>query len=136
MRGGLPALQPCLVSRHRRGSSSHEGGAVMAPQDEAMRGATAEANEVFDRLRNLVEEQVRQGAEEIGVLEVAREAGLELDERTLAELQIPPSIPVLRFLPWFNWFPWCPLWCLWWRRYPWYRCTWWWWHRCHSSGCC
>jgi hypothetical protein len=107
----------------------------MAPQDETLRRATAEANEIFDRIRNLVEEQVRQGAEEIDVLQVTRESGLEIDDRTLTELQIPPTIPVLRFVPWFSWFPWCPLWCWWWRRYPWYRCTWWWWHRCHWWGC-
>lgn len=107
----------------------------MAPQDETLRRAMAEANEIFDRMRNLVEEQVRQGAEEIDVLQVTREAGLEIDERALSELQIPSSIPVLRFLPVLSWFPWCPLWCLWWRRYPWYRCSWWWWHRCHSWGC-
>jgi hypothetical protein len=104
----------------------------MAPQDEALVRATAEANEIFDRMRALVEEQVEQGAAELNVLDVAQRAGLEVNAGTLSELQIPSTIPVIRFLPYHVWWPWRPFWCWLWRlRWPWYCCCPYWWHRCH-----
>ena len=102
------------------------------PLDEAYVRANEEANEIFDRMRELVEREVGRGAQELDVISVAREAGLELDEQTISELQIPQFVPVVRFVPWHHWYPWRPIWCWWWRyRYPYYRCCPYWWHRCH-----
>lgn len=100
--------------------------------DETLSKANAEANEVFQRMQATVEERARAGVAELDVLEVTRASGLELDERTLSELQVPRVVPVHPFIPWHVWFPWRPFWCWWWHfRYPWYRCCPWWWHRCH-----
>jgi hypothetical protein len=99
--------------------------------NEALGRVMAEANSVFDKLRSTVEEQVESGATELDVAEIARRAGLEIEEATLDELRIDRVIPVHRWLPWHEWFPWRPLWCWWWRYYPWYRCCPWWWYRCH-----
>jgi len=102
------------------------------PLDEAYVRANTEANEIFERMRQLVERHVDQGASEINVVEVARESGLELDGRVLSELQVPEVIVVNRFLPWHLWFCWRPIWCWWWNyRYPYYRCCPYWWQRCH-----
>ena len=104
----------------------------MAELDQALERATAEVNEVFDRLGAIVEERAGGGATALDVLDVTREAGLELEDRVLDELQVPRVIPVHRFIPWHVWFPWRPLWCWWWNfRHPWYRCCPYWWHRCH-----
>jgi hypothetical protein len=104
----------------------------MAPQDETLARATAEANEIFGRMQSLVEERAAQGAQELNVLEIARESGLEVDDRTLSELHLPATIPVIRFVPWHIWWCWRPLWCWWWNlRYPWYHCCGYWWYRCH-----
>ena len=102
--------------------------------DEAYLRANSEANETFDRLRQVVEELIEGGADQISVLDAARRAGLEeIDERVLEQLQLPEYVPVQRFVPWHVWWPWRPLWCWWWsRRWPWYRCPCgWWWYRCH-----
>jgi hypothetical protein len=100
-------------------------------QEDVLAKATAEANETFGKLAKVVEEAAkREGTLE--VLEIAKRAGLEIDEAALRELQIDPIIPIHPWLPWYVWFPWRPLWCWWWRRhYYWYRCCPWWWHRCH-----
>jgi hypothetical protein len=104
----------------------------MAELDDALAKVTAEANEIFDRMRGMVEEAVAGGATQLDVAEIARNSGLELDEKILDELQVDRIIPVLPWLPWYYWWPWRPLWCWWWHRYyPWYRCCHWWWHRCH-----
>jgi len=104
----------------------------MAPQDETFLRATAEANKIFEKMGKMIEEKVNQRAKELNVLEIARESGLELDEKSLTELQIPSIIPVHPFMPWHHWFCWRPLWCWWWHfRYPWYRCCPYWWYRCH-----
>jgi len=104
----------------------------MAAQDETFVRATNEANDVFEKIGKAVEEKVKQRAREVNVLEIARSAGLELDEKSLTDLQIPTLIPVHPFIPWPHWFPWRPLWCWWWHfRYPWYRCCPYWWYRCH-----
>lgn len=104
----------------------------MPPQDEVFARANTEANEIFEKIGKAVEERVKQRARELNVLEIARSSGLELDEKTLTELQIPVTIPVHPFIPWYVWFPWRPLWCWWWHfRYPWYRCCPYWWYRCH-----
>lgn len=99
--------------------------------DDVVARATKEANEVFGRLAKAVEGAANKEGT-IKVADVARQAGLEIDERTLTELQIDPIIHVHPWLPWHIWFPWRPLWCWWWhRRYHWYRCCPWWWYRCH-----
>ncbi|MBO3745599.1 hypothetical protein J5X84_05905 [Streptosporangiaceae bacterium NEAU-GS5] len=104
----------------------------MPENDEAFLRANAAANEVFERLRRVAEDRTAAGEIQLSVLEVAREAGLELDDKALGEAQIPEFIPVQRFIPWDVWFPWRPLWCWWWRiYYPWHRCCPYWWHRCH-----
>jgi hypothetical protein len=104
----------------------------MPESDEGFLRANAEVNEIFDRLREAVEETARGDAQQVSVLEVARRAGLELDERVLGELKVPELVPVIRFIPWDIWFPWRPIWCWWWGfRYPWYRCCPFWWYRCH-----
>jgi hypothetical protein len=93
--------------------------------------ATAEANEAFAKLARVVDQASKKEGP-IKVVEIARQAGLEIDERVLAELHIDPIIHVLPWLPWYCWFPWRPIWCWWWhRRYYWYHCCPWWWHRCH-----
>jgi hypothetical protein len=103
----------------------------MSEPDEGFLRANQEANEVFGRLQQIVEGAVASGERTISVLATAREIGLELDERVLAELQIPEVVAVQPFLPWHIWYPWRPLWCWWWRRWPFYRCPCdWWWYRC------
>ena len=105
----------------------------MSNRDETLSRAVAEANEVFGRMAQMVEEKVKEGATEISVTEIAQGVGIEIDERTLEDLQIPELVPVHPFLPWHLWWPWRPFWCRWWRiRYPWYGyCCPWWWARCH-----
>jgi hypothetical protein len=104
----------------------------MPETDEVFMRANAEANEVFERLRQVAENRVAQGDRQLQILNVAREAGLELDDGVLTELQLPEYVPAQRFIPWDVWFPWRPLWCWWWHfRYPWYRCCPYWWYRCH-----
>jgi len=104
----------------------------MAQRDETLFRATAEANEVFGRLAEVVERMVREGADALDVVDIAKESGLEIDDAVISELQIPRIIYPVRFVPWYIWWPWRPLWCWWWRlRYPWYRCCPYWWHRCH-----
>jgi hypothetical protein len=101
--------------------------------DEAYLRANTEANETFERLRRAVEESVDGGAQQVSVLDTARQVGMEIDERVLEELHLPEFVPVQRFLPWHVWWPWRPLLCWWWRgRWPWYRCPCdWYWYRCH-----
>jgi hypothetical protein len=105
----------------------------MPELDEGFLRANAEADEVFGRLMEVVEERVNRGEQQLPVLDIVREAGLELDDRVLADLQLPDVIPVHRFLEPRFYFPWRPIYCWWWRyRYSWYRCPcgYWWW-RCH-----
>ena len=103
----------------------------MPYQDDILAKATAEANETFGRLAKVVEEAAREEGS-LEVLDIARRAGLEIDDAALRELQIDPIVHIHPWLPWYVWFPWRPLWCWWWRRrHPWYRCCPWWWHRCH-----
>jgi hypothetical protein len=93
--------------------------------------AEAEANEVFGRLAEVVQ-GLAERADEIDVLEVAQEVGLEIDEALLEQLQIDRFIIPNPWLPWHIWFPWRPWWCWWWRRhYPRYRCCPWWWYSCY-----
>jgi hypothetical protein len=103
------------------------------PIDEVLLRAHAEANDIFERMGQAVEARVSRGEQQLDVLEVAREAGLEVDERHLSELQLPDTVPVNRILPWYDWYPFRAWWCWWWRfRYPWYNfCCPWWWYRCH-----
>ena len=104
----------------------------MTELNDALAKVTAEANGIFARMGAVVEEAVAQGATELKVVEIARKAGIELDEKTLDELQIDRVIYVYPWLPWHHWWPWRPIWCWWWHRFhPWYRCCPWWWHRCH-----
>ena len=100
--------------------------------DETLLGANAEANEIFERMREIVGARVSRGEQQVNVLEVARESGLDIDERHLGDMQVPETVPVNRILPWHDWFPFRPFWCWWWRyHYPWYQCCPWWWYRCH-----
>ena len=104
----------------------------MTELNNALARTTAEANEIFDRMRQVVEEAVKEGATELDVAEVGRKVGFEIDRKTLDELRIDPVILVHPWIPWHIWWPWRPLWCWWWHRYhPWYRCCPWWWHGCH-----
>jgi hypothetical protein len=114
----------------------NERRSIMADLNSAVASANAEANAVFGKLAKAVEQAAKKGGT-INVVEVVRQAGLELDEKVLAGLHIDPVIHILPWLPWHYWFPWRPLWCWWWhRRYAWYRCCPWWWHRCHwTPGC-
>jgi len=101
--------------------------------DEGFLRANAEVNEVFGNLQRLVEERAAGGADQLSVLETAREARLEIDDRVLEELHLPEFVPVQRFLPSHIYFPVYPLLCWYWRRrWPWYQCpcNWWWW-RCY-----
>jgi hypothetical protein len=109
---------------------------VMTELNDALARVTAEANGIFDKMRTVVEEAVAGGATQLEVVEVARKAGLQLDEKTIDELQIDRIIYVYPWLPWHHWWPWRPLWCWWWHQYhPWYRCCPWWWYRCHWHPC-
>jgi len=104
----------------------------MTERDETLLKATAEADELFTNMSQLVSRRVEAGERSLDVVEIAKEAGLEVDDRIIEELQIPRLIPAIRFLPWYEWYPWRPLWCWWWRyRYPWYRCCPYWWYRCY-----
>jgi hypothetical protein len=104
----------------------------MTERDDTLLKATAEADELFNRMSQIVSRRVEAGEQSLDVVEIAKEAGLEVDDRIIDELQIPRLVPAIRFLPWHHWYPWRPLWCWWWRyRYPWYRCCPYWWHRCH-----
>ena len=102
----------------------------MAERDERLIQATTEANEIFGRLAEAVENRVGQ-ADMLDVVEIATEAGLEIDDGVIEELQLTRFIPPLRFVPWHHWDPWRPLWCWWWRRHPWHDCCPYWWHGCH-----
>lgn len=96
--------------------------------------AISQANEVFAGLGRSVEASLEGKPEELDVLEIAKQAGLEdLDEVALRELQIPRRIFVHPWLRWQDYYPWRPLWCWWWRRYyPWYgSCCPYWWYRCN-----
>lgn len=104
----------------------------MTELEDALSKVTAEANDIFDKMREAVEEAVEGGATQLDVAEIARKSGLQLEERTLEEIQVDRIIHVHPWLPWHHWWPWRPLWCWWWHRYhPWYRCCPWWWYRCH-----
>ena len=104
----------------------------MKDMNDAVAKANAEANAVFEKMRSTIEEHVKRGTPQLDVLDVAKQAGLQIDERILGELQIDRLIPLHPWLPWHCWWPWRPLWCWWWHRYyPWYRCCPWWWSRCH-----
>ena len=104
----------------------------MSKLNSELAKVTAEANDIFDKMRIVVEEEVTKKTPELNVVDIARRAGLELDEKILDELQVDRVIQVHPWLPWHVWWPWRPLWCYWWRRFhPWYRCCPWWWHRCH-----
>jgi hypothetical protein len=108
----------------------------MSDLDEAVAKANAEANAVFGKLAQTVEQASKRGGT-INVLQVAQKAGLEIDERTLASLHIDPIIYIHPWIPWHVWFPWRPLWCWWWhRRYSWYHSCPWWWHRCYWHPYC
>jgi hypothetical protein len=62
----------------------------MEAHDEDLADAMARANEVFGRLTRTVEEAVKEApAAPIDLLEVARAAGLELDEAVLTRLELP-----------------------------------------------
>lgn len=107
----------------------------MANLDEVIAQANAEAGQAFGRLAKALEAAGKRGGA-VKVLDVARQAGLDLDERALAELRLPTVVYVQPWLPWYYWYPWQPLWCWWWRRYYYgYECCPWWWHRCHPCGC-
>jgi hypothetical protein len=101
--------------------------------DEGIASATARANEVFAKLATAVEAATAESPDRpLDVLELTREAGLEIDEAVLERLEIPRLIYPLPWLPWHCWWPYRPLWCWWWNRhYPWYRCCPYWWHCCH-----
>lgn len=102
------------------------------PERGELSRATAEANEIFTKMRQLVQEAVEKGETELNVAEVARNAGLEIEERDIDELKIDRIIYVLPWLGWHQWWPHRPLWCWWWRKYYWwYPCCRWWWYRCH-----
>jgi hypothetical protein len=104
----------------------------MSELASALEKPMAEANAIFGKMRAAVEEETKKGAKHLNVLEIAKRSGLEIDARTLEELQIDPIIYIHPWLPWDHWWPWRPLWCWWWHRHhPWYRCCPWWWHRCH-----
>ena len=105
----------------------------MPEMDDALAKATAQANGVFEKMRSTIEEETkRAGATHLQVLDIARKAGLQINEQILEELHIDPIIPIHPWLPWHYWWPWRPLWCWWWhRQYPWYRCCPYWWYRCH-----
>lgn len=103
-----------------------------SPIASALARVNAEANELFANMGQIVEKVSQGGAVDLDVIDVARKAGLEIDEAILDELQIDRRILCHPWLPWHCWWPWRPLWCWWWRRYhPWYRCCPWWWTRCH-----
>jgi hypothetical protein len=102
----------------------------MAERDETLFRATAEANEIFSRMAEVVQRASERG-EGLDVVQIANEAGLEIDDAVISELEIPRILPPIQFVPWHVWWPWRPLWCWWWRRrYPWYHCCPYWWHRC------
>lgn len=108
----------------------------MPDLDDVVERAHAEANEVFAKLGKAVDAAAKKGGM-MKVLDVARQAGLEVDERVLSSLHIDPIIPILPWLPWYVWFPWRPLWCWWWhRRYYWYNSCPWWWYRCYWHPTC
>ncbi len=104
----------------------------MAKREDVLERPMREANAAFEKMRSAVEEEVSRGITQLNVADIAKRAGLEIDERILHELQVDPIIYPIPWLPWHHWWPWRPLWCWWWHRYyPWYRCCPWWWHRCH-----
>ena len=66
----------------------------MADLNSALASANEEANAVFGKLAKAVEQAAKRGGT-INVAEVARQAGLELDEKVLAGLHIDPVIHIL-----------------------------------------
>lgn len=104
----------------------------MAQMNEALIAVTSQANEIFAKLGVAVDEEIQKGSTELDVAQIARRAGLQLEEKVIDELQIDRKIIVLPWLHWHAWFPWRPLWCWWWHTYhPWYKCCPYWWVRCH-----
>lgn len=55
----------------------------MTELDDAFAKIMTEANSIFDKMRGVVEEAVAGGATQLDVAEIARNAGLEIDEKTL-----------------------------------------------------
>jgi hypothetical protein len=106
---------------------------IMAESDEVFAKAMAEANSVFERMRGVVEEATASGVTQLDVVDVAQKSGLEIDEKTLDELQVDRIIHIQPWLPWYYWWPWRPFWCWWWHRYYpiFHYCCPWWWNRCH-----
>ena len=80
----------------------------MRKMSEELTSATAEANKLFGQMSEIVQKRVDEGAVEINVADVAREAGLEIDDRIVEELQIDRVILVHPWLPWHCWWPWRP----------------------------
>ena len=60
----------------------------MAQLDSALAKVTAEANEIFEKMRVAVEEEVKNKKTTLNVIDIARRSGLEIDERALDELQV------------------------------------------------
>jgi hypothetical protein len=104
----------------------------MTEMNDTLDRVMEEANSIFTKMGAVIDEAIAGGATKLDVAEVAQQAGLEIDRKTLAELKIDPVIHVHPWLPWHHWWPHWPLWCWWWERFhPWYRCCRWWWWRCH-----
>ena len=98
--------------------------------EEALREAHDEANEMADRVAAYLEGQ--DGP--INIIEVAASVGLKVDAAELAREGVDLTVYPIRALPWFYWFPWRWWWCWWWnRRYPYYKHPWaWCWCHCYN----
>jgi len=74
--------------------------------------AAEQMNPRFDRMRELVEAEIGKGTKVFDVVEIARSAGLELDDGDLSMVGVPRQIIGHDFLPWHVWWPWEDIWAI------------------------
>lgn len=72
------------------------------------------ANQIFDKMRKIVEDEGRQG-QPLSVRDIAQRAGLEISESTLTQMGVALSAQPMTFLSWDAWFPFRALWAYYWK---------------------
>ena len=73
-----------------------------------------EANQIFDKIRKLCDDQVGKGTKVLDVVKIVSEAGLKVDAGVLSQLAVPAEFIPHPFLGWAEYFPWKPLWSYYW----------------------
>ena len=73
-----------------------------------------DANQIFDKMRKLCDDQVAKGAKVLDVVKIVNDAGLKVDAGVLSQLAIPAEFIPHPFVGWAEYFPWKPLWSYYW----------------------